>query len=91
MVSRNLSATGVLLLLFHLAATAYAEEQTTEPAKAWPLETTVELAGHTRRARCLAFHPDGTVLASGGLDRTLRLWSVEKAEAIATCTLPRSG
>ena len=55
------------------------------------LETTAELRGHEGLVRTLAFGPKGEILASGGPDRTLRIWRVETAEAIATLTLPRSG
>jgi WD40 repeat protein len=34
------------------------------------------LEGHTGGVRCLAYSPDGTRLASGGHDRTVRLWNV---------------
>ncbi|MFK5221718.1 WD40 repeat domain-containing protein, partial [Lactobacillus helveticus] len=35
-----------------------------------------ELMGHEGPVATLAFHPSGTVLASGGLDKSLILWDV---------------
>ncbi len=42
------------------------------------------LRGHTGRVLSVAFHPQGTILASGGTDRTIRLWDVTTGHCLQT-------
>ncbi len=44
------------------------------------------LTGHTNRVNSVAFSPDGTTLASGSNDRTVRLWNVATQREITTLT-----
>lgn len=42
------------------------------------------LTGHSNESRSVTFNPNGELLASGGLDRTIKLWDVNTGELIYT-------
>jgi WD40 repeat protein len=42
------------------------------------------LSGHTSDVGAVAFSSDGTVLASGSFDKTIRLWNLERTLPFAT-------
>lgn len=44
------------------------------------------LSGHTLRVNCVAFSPDGHILASGSNDKTIKIWNLNTGEPIHTLT-----
>src|SRR5262245_7818950 len=42
------------------------------------------LEGHKRQVRCVAYAPDGKLLASGSNDKTVRLWDLMAAREVTT-------
>jgi WD40 repeat protein len=61
--------------------------------KIWDLSTgrRLDLLGHTHMVECLACSPDGQRLATGSLDRTIKLWDTSTGEEVFTLRGHTSG
>jgi WD40 repeat protein/serine/threonine protein kinase len=44
------------------------------------------LVGHSNYVNCVAYSPDGAILASGSSDQTVKLWNASTGELMATCS-----
>ena len=80
----------VFVAVFLATGSGRAEEVENASEELHPLAPIATLEGHESLVRCLAFRPDGEVLASGASDRTLRLWMAPDWKPGPSLTLPRT-
>lgn len=68
----------ILSVAFHPLAPFLAAGTTNNDIRIWNLDGTpyLTLQGHTAWVRSIAWNNDGSLLASGGDDQTLRLWEI---------------
>jgi len=75
-----------------LAASSINTETKTFPVLLWDLSVkdkpNKELLGHGDTISSVAFSPDGTMLASGSMDRTVRLWDPKTGYPIKVLSFP---
>lgn len=68
------------------------EDRTAGEAKIWRATTgeeTSRFTGHAEGVRCLAFSPDGKLLATGSMYESVRIWDVKAQRLLATVNCPK--
>jgi WD40 repeat protein len=61
----------------------------TEQLAQGQVTSVARLRGHDQQVQTVAFHPEGSVLASGGKDQTIRLWRAQDGEALGVLARPQ--
>ncbi len=54
--------------------------QTQSEITALPTEVRTKLIAHTDACTCMSFNPQGDILATGGADKVVKLWSFKKKQ-----------
>ncbi|NJK81660.1 MAG: hypothetical protein HC893_11930 [Chloroflexaceae bacterium] len=77
--SQSLPIVSVILLCIYLLVACRPATESPAAPRAVILEAVLLLKGHTDSVQSVAFAPDGTTLASGAADGTVRLWDLANA------------
>jgi WD40 repeat protein len=70
--------------VFRLKESAAGEGQVTEEAAAAEEQRILTLEGHEAGVNCVAFSPDGNLIASGSDDQTVRVWEAGTGKEMMT-------
>src|SRR6516165_8427278 len=89
---RNRTLLPLMIVAFTVSAFMWSTDQSPSPSSATSKPDLVLQTGHTSPVICIAFSPNGTLLASGGFfDNAVKLWEVETGRELRALSGHSSG